>query len=259
MKRSADSEQLLGMLHQAIIPPARPSLVLLAWRWRYEMAMLAGLLLTVVALVETLGLNGTILFAVTAVTIMLTVLIAWPAACHRLTARAWCVLIPHRLRAGCAQARIHTRRGRLPAILWCAPKGYGEQVFIWCPAGVTIDDFAAARQLLATACYAAEIEVVTHPRYRNLVILRVVRYQPSDSGSPDDVATRLGVHFNADSDADLVRPTPASPPVARKRDVNQPIPVPRPKSDNGVSAAREQRAQRRPRPQEGTAMSDPRP
>jgi hypothetical protein len=199
MKRSVGTEQLLGMLHQAIIPPARPHLVLLAWRWRYELALLTGLLLIIVVLIKAFGPHGTMLFAVTTVTIVLTVLTSWPAARHRLAARAWCILTPHRLRAGCAQARIHTRRGRLPAILWCASKGYGEQVLIWCPAGVTTDDFAAARQILATACYAAEIKVVPHSRYRHLVILSVIRNQPSDLRAPDDVTTRPGVHLTAAS------------------------------------------------------------
>lgn len=208
MKRSVDTEQLLGMLHQAIVPPARPSLALLAWRWRYELVLLTGLLLALVTLVKALGPNGTMLFIVIAVTVVLTVLIGWPAARHRLAARAWCILTPHRLRAGCAQARVHTRRGRLPAILWCAPRGYGEQVLIWCPAGVTTDDFTAARQILVTACYAAEIEVVTHPRYRHLVVLSVIRNQRPELRAPDDAATRLGVLLKVDPDADLGQPTP---------------------------------------------------
>jgi hypothetical protein len=131
VKRSIGAEHLLGTLHQVIVPPARPSLLLLAWRWRYELALLAVLVLTLVALVEAFGLNGTMLLAVTAVTTVLIVLAAWPAARHRLAARAWCILTPHRLRAGCAQTRIHTRRGRLPAILWCTPKRYSEQILIW--------------------------------------------------------------------------------------------------------------------------------
>jgi hypothetical protein len=167
---------------------------------------------------------------------VLIVLAAWPAARHRLAARTWCILTPHRLRAGCAQARIHTRRGRLPAILWCAPKVYGEQILIWCPAGVSAHDFLAARQVLATACYASKIEVATHSRYRHIVTLSVIRHQPVDLRSPEYGATRLGVHLKADSDADLLKqPTPAAPPMAGERGVNPPIPLPHP---NGASEGR---------------------
>jgi hypothetical protein len=193
------AEHLLGTLYQAIVRAARPSPVLLAWRWRYELALLAGLSLTLLALVTSFGWNGAMLLTVTAVALVLILLTGWPAARHRLAARAWCILTPHRIRAGCAQARIHTRRGRLPAILWCAPEEYGEQVRIWCPAGVTSSDFAAARQILATACYAAKVDVVTHPRYRHIVILSVIRYQPSEPRSPDDGAARPALPMKADS------------------------------------------------------------
>jgi hypothetical protein len=213
VKRSIGAEHLLGTLHQAIVPPARPSVPLLAWRWRYELALLAGLCLTLVALVGALGVNGAMLVAAAVVAAGLIVLAAWPVARHWFAARAWCILTPHRLRAGCAQARIHTRSGRLPAILWCAPKTYGEQVLIWCPAGVSANDFLAARQLLATSCYASKIEVATHSRYRHIVILDVIRYQTRDLRSPEDGATRLGVHLKADSDTDLDGEHGVNPPI----------------------------------------------
>jgi hypothetical protein len=172
VRRDVGADRLLGMLHQAVVPPVRSNLVVQAWRWRYEIALLAGLPLALVALVKAIGPDRTILLAAT----VTPVLAAWPAARRRLVARVWCILTPHRLRAGCTQARIHTRQGRLPAVLWCAPKSYGEQVLVWCPTGVTAEDFVAARQVLASACYAAEFEVVTHPRYRHLMTLGVIRY-----------------------------------------------------------------------------------
>jgi hypothetical protein len=174
VRRSGGAEHLLDMLHRAIVPPVRPNPVVLVWRWRYELVLLAGLALILIVLVKTLGPNG----AVVVVTVMTTLLFGWSPTRRWLVARAWCILTPHRLRAGCAQARIHTRRGRLPVILWCSPTGYGEQVLIWCPAGVSPHDFVAARQILVTACYASDIEVLVHSRYQHLVILNVIHYQP---------------------------------------------------------------------------------
>ncbi|HEU0086121.1 MAG TPA: hypothetical protein VFQ77_00450 [Pseudonocardiaceae bacterium] len=173
MTRSAGADRLLGLLHQAVVPPARPNPLVLAWRWRYETALLVGLPLALVALVKALEPTWAVLVA----TLVTAVLIGWPGTRRRLIARAWCILTPHRLRAGWAQARIHTRRGRLPTIVRCAPKPYGEQVLVWCPAGVTAEDFRTARQILASACYASAIEVVPHPRYRHLVLLGVIRHQ----------------------------------------------------------------------------------
>ncbi|MCA1702580.1 MAG: hypothetical protein LC808_04655 [Actinobacteria bacterium] len=155
-----------------IILPSRPNPITLSWRWRYEIALLTGLPLTLVALVQATGPNGAVLMA----TVVPTVLIGWPPTRRQLIARAWCIVTPHRLRTGCAQAFIYTPHGRLPAILWCAPKPYGEQILFWCPAGVIAEDFVRARHILASACYAADIGVITHPRHRHLVILGVIRY-----------------------------------------------------------------------------------
>lgn len=64
------------------------------------------------------------------------------------------------------------------------------------------------------------------------MILGVIRYQTFDLRSPDDGAARLGVPLKADSDVDLVQPTPAAPPMVGERYVNLPIPLPHP---NGTS------------------------
>lgn len=185
MKRHARSTHPVVGLHHPMISPAHSNPLVLFWRWRYELTLLLGLPLTLVVLIATLGLNWTI-FIVIAAIILLGGL---PAARRQLVARAWCVLTPHRLRAGCARAWIHNRRGRLPAILWCAPKPYGEQVLVWCPAGLTVDDLIAARQVLASACYASEIEVIMHPKYRHLATLEVIRYQEFEP--EDQVPQRL--------------------------------------------------------------------
>lgn len=160
------------MLHRGFASPARPNPLGLAWRWRYEAALLVGLPLAVVMSIGAVGANWAMLI----ITVVTTVLVGWPPARRRLIARAWCVVIQHRIRAGCAQTWIHNRRGRLPAVLWCAPKSYGEQVLLWCPAGITAADFVAARHVLASACYASALEVAAHPKYPHLVTVGVIRH-----------------------------------------------------------------------------------
>ncbi|MGH3927593.1 MAG: hypothetical protein ACRDTT_32825, partial [Pseudonocardiaceae bacterium] len=71
MSRSVGADRLLSTLQQAIEPPARPNPLVLTWRWRYELALLTGIALTLVALVDALGPNWAML-AVTAVTTLLT-------------------------------------------------------------------------------------------------------------------------------------------------------------------------------------------
>lgn len=172
MIRENGADRVLTMLHRGVAPPARPNPFGLAWRWRYEMALLAGLPLAVIGLIEAIGAT----WAMLTITVVTTGLASWPGARRRLTAWAWCVVIQHRLRAGCTQAWIYNCQGRLPAVLWCAPKSYGEQILLWCPAGVAAEDFIEARHVLASACYATDLEVVAHPRYSHLVTLGVIRH-----------------------------------------------------------------------------------
>lgn len=173
MKRDTRADRVLGMLHREITPPARPHLLGLTWRWRYELMLLSGLPLGIMGLIRAVGPS----WAVLVLTVATTVLAGWPSVRRRLVAQAWCVVTQHRLRAGFTQAWIHNRRGRLPAVLWCAPKLYGEQLLLWCPAGITVEDFISARHVLASACYASDVEIAAHPRYSHLVILGVVRHE----------------------------------------------------------------------------------
>ncbi|MGH3940536.1 MAG: hypothetical protein ACRDTG_18240 [Pseudonocardiaceae bacterium] len=172
MRRDSGAKEVLTMLQRGLTPSARPNPLSLAWRCRYEIGLLVGLPLATAALIGAVGANWAMLI-LTAVT---TVLAGWPSARRRITAQAWCVVTQHRLRAGCAQAWIHNRRGRLPAVLWCSPKSYGEQIRLWCPAGVTAEHFVEARDVLASACYASDIEVIAHPKYSHLVTIGVLRH-----------------------------------------------------------------------------------
>ena len=43
-----------------------------------------------------------------------------------ITARFWCVLSRHSFQRLCWEARLHTRAGRLPVILWTRPTKVGR-------------------------------------------------------------------------------------------------------------------------------------
>jgi hypothetical protein len=92
------------------------------------------------------------------------------------TARFWCVVTAHRLRSGFVQARLQTRRGRLPAILSIRPAPFGESVRLWCPAGITADAIRSARSTLAAACWASTVRVLRDPRQTQRVTLEIVRH-----------------------------------------------------------------------------------
>ncbi len=166
------AEELLGALHHALVPTARPNPFLVLWRWRYELAIGAALPLLLAWLTATVGADATV--AITSV--MTTLLFEWPPARRRIVARAWCVITPHRFRLACARARVHTRGGRLPAVMRCARTSYGEQLLVWCPAGVTAADLHAARLVITSACLATDAQVVAHPTRRHLVFVAVIRH-----------------------------------------------------------------------------------
>lgn len=159
-------------LQRDLTSVARPNMLVLLWRWRYEVATLIGLP-TVIALLITqyhwwwlLGLVG-----VGAGTVS-----AWPEARLWLCAHVRCTITAHRVRAGCAQAWVQTRKGKLPFILLTTPKPYGERVFIWCRAGICLEDFEAASDTLRSACWARDVQVASSVRYAHIVILDVIRY-----------------------------------------------------------------------------------
>ena len=153
-------------------PVRRPNPVVLLWRWRWELLLGVGLPATVAAIGIQLGW-------------------AWPlavlgvaggtftsssAARQWLIARIRCIVMAHRIRTGCAQAWIQTRYGRLPIILLTIPKLYGERAYIWCPAGISLEDFEERRDLLRSACWASDIKVMSSSRYSHIVVLDVLRY-----------------------------------------------------------------------------------
>ena len=170
-RKPRDTEELLATLHHALVPTARPNLFLVLWRWRYELAVGAAISLLLAWLTITVGAVATV--GITSVVTAL--LFGWPAARHRILARAWWVITPHRFRLACAQARLHARRGRLPAVMRCTRKSYGEQLLVSCPAGITAADLHAARAVIASACFATDVQVTAHPTRRHLVVVAVIR------------------------------------------------------------------------------------
>ena len=148
--------------------PASPVVVI--WRWRYE------LLATVSQACIWIALKPAAAAVLTAgVACAVATVAAIPQGRRLLVARAWCVVTPHRIRSGCAQAWIHSRTGKIPAVLLCRHQPFGERVYLWCRAGTSACDLHSARELLAAACWAQDIFVMRHPRYAHLVALDVVR------------------------------------------------------------------------------------
>ena len=102
---------LLADLERVLRPGRRATVLGYAWWWRYEIGIVLGLGIGLYALASALGIGQAVL--------------------GREHLQRWClgrgqrrrgcspprpgaIITPHRLRAGCVQARIHSRNGRLP-------------------------------------------------------------------------------------------------------------------------------------------------
>jgi hypothetical protein len=143
----------------------------IAWRWRTE-------LLTLLSLAAVFWRLDTWTNATWAGVILggLAVVIAVvPHSRRFITRRAWCVLARHRLQRLCYEARLHTRSGRLPLILWTRPTQVGERTWLLCRAGICAEDFEAHIGELRAACYARDARVTRNRRWSQLITIDIIR------------------------------------------------------------------------------------
>jgi hypothetical protein len=167
-RRRAEA-QLAADLNDLLRPPARGTVLGAAWRWRYELALVVGVAVTVSALLLIVGTAGTVIAA--------SALLGFfgPPWRETQTAFLWRIVTPHRLRSGFAQAGIQSRRGRLPLVVRTTSEPFGERVTVWCPAGTSAEDLQSARALLRAACWAADVRIIPGQRHSHLVTVDVIR------------------------------------------------------------------------------------
>ncbi len=199
--RRPNDPSVMASVETALSSVPRPGLLGVAWNWRYELGLSAGL--AVVGLASGYALGAAWLIAIAAAgLILLAAGLIWPPSRQRLIARAWCMITPHRVRTGCRHGWVQTRDGKLPIVLFTTPAAFGERVTLWCRAGITHGDLEGARDILRAACWAADVRVVASTRYAHVVVLEVIRRLPA--GPPDQGTT--GWPFPHRGEADDVDP-----------------------------------------------------
>jgi hypothetical protein len=174
LRRPRNARHAYAGLQYTFGTVARANPAVAAWRWRYEL----GLLAILVAAWATLGLTDDALLVANVAGLLGALAALFPEVRRYLAARAWCVITPHRVRTGCVHAWIHSRYGKIPVILLTTRQPFGERLYLWCRAGIVAGDFVAARELLATACWADDVRVWRGERHAHLVCLDVIRHQP---------------------------------------------------------------------------------
>ena len=142
-----------------------------AWRCRTELATMALL----AAALWRLTILITIIWAAFVLAALVGLVLGVPHSRRFITRRFWCVLARHRLQRLCYEARLHTRSGRLPLILWIRPTQVGERAWVLCRAGICAEDFEAHIGELRAACYARDARVTRNRRWSHLVTIDIIR------------------------------------------------------------------------------------
>jgi hypothetical protein len=148
------------------------------WRWRTELTLTAALAAGTWRLAHVITLT----WALAALGGLVLTLAVIPHTRRFLTARAWCVLARHRLQKLCWEARLHTRTGRLPLIVWIRPTKVGERAHVLCRAGICMEDFEARIDQIRAACFARDARVTRNTRWSQLVTIDIVRHDPLTAG-----------------------------------------------------------------------------
>lgn len=170
-------------LETALTPTRRPGPIDLAWHWRWEIGAMVALVGCTTIIAISSGSTGLIAAAGAGLAALGTMM-CWPPARARIIARVRCVITPHRIRKGCASAWVQTRGGNLPIVMSCTPADYGERVRLWLPAGLTADDLEVAREVLAVACWAAEVRVLRNADHAHRLTLQVIRKSVPERARP---------------------------------------------------------------------------
>ena len=142
-----------------------------AWRWRAE------LLILILLAAALRWLDSLITLDPAGITLagFLALVLAVPHSRRFITRRFWCILARHRLQRLCYEARLHTRSGRLPLILWIRPTNVGERAWLLCRAGVCAEDFEGRTEELRAACYARDARVTRNTRWSHLITIDIIR------------------------------------------------------------------------------------
>ena len=143
----------------------------IAWRWRTELLVVSALAVVFWRLDTWTNLT----WAAIILTGLAVTAGAVPYSRRFITRRFWCVLARHRLQRLCYEARLHTRSGRLPLVVWTRPTRVGERARVLCRAGICAEDFEAHIGELRAACYARDARVTRNRRWSQLVTIDIIR------------------------------------------------------------------------------------
>ena len=154
-----------------LITVATPNPLVIAWRWRYEIALVAGLSASLAAAIISFGALPTIV----AVTVITLTILCWPTARQFAVDRAWCIITTHRVRVGCAEGLIYSSRGKIPIILWTSHQASANESCCGAARAPALTTSSRLRAVLTAACWAQDVNIFFDTHNTHLVTLDVIR------------------------------------------------------------------------------------
>jgi hypothetical protein len=155
-------------------------LLLVPWRWRNEVLVVAVTWVVVDGLTRVMSPIA----ALVAMTIPVALMLTLPRPRRIVTARFWCSVTRHRLRACMVQLRTTNWDGRLPWVLWVRPTPVGERAWLLMMPGLSATDLEDRTEHLAAACWARDARVHRVRSLAALVRVDVIRRDPLTRPEP---------------------------------------------------------------------------
>lgn len=182
-------------------------LLLVPWRWRTEVLIASITWATLESLTQVMSPTAALLVLVAPLVVLLA--LPWPR--RHLTARFWCAVTRHRLRACMVQLRTANWDGRLPWVLWVRPTPVGERAWLLLMPGLSAGDLEDRTDHLAAACWARECRVHRVRALAALVRVDIVRRDPLTK--PEPITNPL-IDRTSNVPAAEAAPTPPAPATA---------------------------------------------
>lgn len=207
-------------------------LLLVAWRWRWELVAITALIVAYQHLVEATG--G---FALLIMTGVLLALLIVPPTRRFIRTRTWCVIVRHRLRACMSEMRTLNYSGNLPFILHTHGTKVGESTWLWMRPGLSVDDLDGRTEQIAAASWARDVHITRSRRLAALVRVDTVRRDPLSAKA---AVTSPLLGETSKLPAGELRELPESmfAGLAPTTDGTEPKPVHRPVDDTTSSSTR---------------------
>lgn len=191
-RRAGRSTQIMPGAVETITRPNQtwPVILLLTvWRWRWELACLAGLVyvwhwhLTEIQVFFTDTLPTWV--AVVFILGTLYWLVADTPVRRFALNRVWCVITRHRVRACLVETRMLNYSGNLPFIIGCFSTKTGQVVWLWMRPGLSVEKLDNQTETLASACWARKATIARSKRNAALVRIDIDRRDPLASKTID--------------------------------------------------------------------------